>query len=147
MKIYKILENFYLGETLEYPDEEEGIPFGYTRKEPPELTESEQTKYVRWSGMEWEITDEEPPVPPLPPKVISKLGFINRLGDDDYVAILTASKTDVEIEAWINKFILVSNIDLNDTKTQEWIAKFVAKNLLTQEKADKILQDPLQPLE
>lgn len=147
MKIYRILENFYLGDILDFPDEEPGIPYGYTRKAPPENTDPDNLPHTKWNGLEWEHTSAPPPAIPEPPQVISKLEFLNRLGDDGYIALLTAAKTDVEVEAWINKFNLISNIDLNDAKTKEWVSKFVSKNLITQEKADGILGDPLQPSE
>ena len=149
MKIYQILQNFYLGETIEYPDNEEGIPFGYTRTAPTEVPEEflNTPHYIKWSGIDWTYTSVAPPSVPEPPKIISKLGFLNRLGDDAYIAMLTASKTDIELEAWINKFNLMTSIDLNDSKIQQWIAKFVSKNILTQENADKLIQDPLQPSE
>lgn len=139
MKIYQILQNFYLGEILEYPDEETGIPFGYTRKEPPELPES--GGYIKWNGIDWEINSEPPPSIPLPPKVVSKLEFLDLLSDDTYVNILTASKTDIVMEAWINKFNLISSIDLNESANRAWIKKLVDKNLLTQEQFDTIIQD------
>jgi hypothetical protein len=143
MKIYRILGNYYFGGEFEYPDEEDGIPLGFTRTAPPEQPETEETVYTRWNGVGWEHTSDPPPPEPVPPKFVSKLTFLDRLGDDEYVAILTASKTDVEIEAWINKFNLLSEIDLNDAKTAGWLTKFVSKNLITQEKADKVLNDPI----
>lgn len=141
MKMYKILDNFYFGGEFEHPDEEEGLPFGFTRTAPPEKTE--EGLYTKWNGLGWEQTSEPPPPEPILPKIVSKLTFLDRLGDDEYVAILTASKTDVEIEAWINKFNLLSEIDLNDAKTAGWLTKFVSKNLITQERADKVLHDPI----
>jgi hypothetical protein len=143
MKIYKIADNYYLDHVLEFPDSEDGIPYGYTRKAPPDLPETEGIEYyTKWNGAEWEHTQTPPPEPPPvvePPKIISKLDFLDRLGDDEYIAILTASKTDVQVEAWINKFNLSGDVNLSDTKTQSALAMLVSKSLITQEKADSLL--------
>lgn len=142
MKIYKIADNFYLEDTLEFPDSEDGIPYGYTRKAPPEKPETEGVEYyTKWNGSEWEYTETPPPSAPTVPvnPVISKLEFLNRLGDEGYIAILTASKTDVVVEAWINKFNISGNVDLSDTKTKDSLDMFVSKGLITQEKANTVL--------
>jgi hypothetical protein len=148
MRIHKILETMYYGGSIDYPENEHGIPYGYTRSPPPVEIPPENS-YLKWDGHEWNLTDVPPPVieVPIEPKIISKLGFLNRLGDDEYVAILAAAKTDVAIEAWINKFNLMGTIDLNDTKIQTTLSMFVTKNLLTQEQMDNILNDPLLPSE
>lgn len=142
MKIYKIADNFYLDHVLEFPDFEDGIPYGYTRKAPPEKPETEGVEYyTRWNGSEWEYTETPPPEPSLAAAnpIISKLQFLNRLGDDAYIAILTAAKTDVVVEAWINKFNLSGDVDLSDIKTKDALDMFVSKNLITQEKANSVL--------
>lgn len=142
MKIYKIADNFYLDHVLEFPDSEDGIPYGYTRKTPPEKPETEGVEYyTKWNGSEWEYVETPPPSPPpaVDNKIISKLEFLNRIGDDGYIAILAASKTDVVVEAWINKFNLSGDVDLNDTKTRDSLAMLVSKNLITQETADTVI--------
>ena len=147
MKIYRILENMYYGGSIDYPDEEHGIPYGYTRTQIPDLVL--ENIFIKWDGHGWILTDEPPPaiVEVEEPKIISKLGFLNRLGDDEYIAILTASKTDVAVEAWINKFNLMGNINLTDSKIQNGLSMFVEKGLVTQEKIDAILNEPILPLE
>lgn len=140
MKIYKINPNFYLGDVLEYPDDEDGIPYGYTRKAPPEKPESDNMLYAKWSGSDWYYIEEAPQEEtPVVSNIISKLEFLNRLGDDEYVAVLTASKSDVVVEAWLNKFNLMAVIDLSDTKIQNGLSMLVSKNLITQQKADSII--------
>lgn len=149
MRIHKVLDNLYYGGSIDFPDTEEGIPFGFTKSPLPEEPAPDNS-YVIWNGHEWQYTMEPPPAEPEPtpqPRIISKLGFINRLGDDPYIAILSAAKTDVAVEAWLNKFNLMFNVDLEDAKVQSSVAMFVAKNLLTQEQADHVLNDPLQPSE
>lgn len=56
MKIYQILPNQYLGEILEYPDSEPGIPIGYTRTS----IEVPEGLYAIWMGTFWQITENPP---------------------------------------------------------------------------------------
>jgi hypothetical protein len=163
MKIHKITNSMYYGGSIDYPDDEHGIPFGYTRsplpdaiiigetsESPPSESESEQSPaelFLKWNGYQWEYTTVPPPPEQPDPIIISKLGFLNRLGEDEYISILTASKTDVVVEAWINRFNLSSTLDLADSKLQNTLSKFVEKGLITQQKLNQILFDPLLPSE
>jgi hypothetical protein len=83
---------------------------------------------------------------PQPP-VISKLAFRFRLTDAEYVGILSAAKTDVEVMAWVETFNMVSQINLDDQRTKDGVENLVSKNLLTQERATEILTAPVQPNE
>jgi len=88
-----------------------------------------------------------PPVPPFiePPKIISKVAFRFRMTDAEYVGVLSAAKTDVEVAAWVETFNMVSQIDLDNQRTKDGVANLVSKNLLTQARADEILTAPVQP--
>lgn len=91
-----------------------------------------------------------PPPPPPPvilPNVITKVAFRFRLTDAEYVGILSAAKTDVEVAAWVETFNMVSSIDLDNQRTKDGVANLVSKNLLTQARADEILTAPVQPNE
>lgn len=83
--------------------------------------------------------------PPPPPNIITKIAMLTRFTDAEYVGILAASKTDIEVEAWKVKFDAASTISLDDSRTQSGVAMLVSKNLLTQARADAILTDPVQP--
>jgi hypothetical protein len=77
--------------------------------------------------------------PPDPPPVIrTRLEIINLL-DSDYVSIITASKTDVAVEVWLEKFRLTEIFDMSSSVAQSEIEFLVTKNLINQEKADLIL--------
>ena len=84
------------------------------------------------------------PVPPQPPPVITKVAFRFRLTDAEYVGILSAAKTDIEVAAWVETFNMVSSIDLDNQRTKNGVANLVSKNLLTQERATEILTAPVQ---
>ena len=84
---------------------------------------------------------EEPP--PLP-NIITKLAFRYRLTDQEYVGILTAAKTDVEIAAWVETFNMVSQVNLDDQRTKFGVANLFMKNLLSESRATEILTAPVQ---
>lgn len=75
MILYIIGSNGYLQGTLEYPDDPDniyGIPYGTTKRVPPELNEGE---YAIWNGAGWSVTNVIPPeiVPPKDvPQMITK---------------------------------------------------------------------------
>lgn len=84
-----------------------------------------------------------PVVPPLPP-VITKVAFISRFTPQEYVGVVGATKTDVEVQAWYDLFQAANVVDLSDQRTVAGVNSFVTKNLLTQARADAILTDPVQ---
>lgn len=100
-------------------------------------------------GRDWTYKDGvfSPPVGPVPvplPNVISKVAFRFRLTDAEYVGILSAAKTDVEVASWVETFNMVSSIDLDNQRTKDGVANLVSKNLLTQDRATEILTSPVR---
>ena len=89
---------------------------------------------------------QPPPVDTRPP-VITKVAFRFRLTDQEYVGILSAAKTDIEVAAWVETFNMVSSIDLSNQRTKDGVANLVTKNLLTQARATTILTAPVQESE
>lgn len=88
-----------------------------------------------------------PPIEPVPvplPNVISKAAFRFRLTDAEYIGILSAAKTDVEVASWVETFNMVSSIDLDNQRTKDGVANLVSKNLLTQDRATEILTSPVR---
>lgn len=68
MILYLIGNNGYYQGTREYPDDPDniyGIPYGTTKKAPPEL---EVGQYAVWAGSDWYTTYNLPPIskPPAP---------------------------------------------------------------------------------
>lgn len=94
----------------------------------------------------WVLVGPEPAPPPLPP-VITKVAMISRFTPEEYVGIVGATKTDVEVQAWYDLFQAASVVNLADKRTISGINAFVPKNLLTQARADAILTDPVQDSE
>lgn len=98
-------------------------------------------------GRDWTYKDgvfTPPPPPPPLPNIITKVAFRFRLTDAEYVGILSAAKTDVEVAAWVETFNMVSSIDLDNQRTKDGVANLVSKNLLTQARADEILTAPVK---
>jgi hypothetical protein len=87
--------------------------------------------------------EPEPYVEPI----VTKVAFRFRLTDAEYVGILAAAKTDVEVAAWVETFNMVSQIKLDDPRTISGVETLVDKELLTEEREQEILTNPVQPNE
>jgi hypothetical protein len=82
------------------------------------------------------------------PSIISKIALLNRMTDAEFIGIINLAKTDAEVELWKTRFDSVTTVDLNDgSRVVAGFPMLVAKGLLTQERATKILTDPVQPTE
>ncbi len=104
----------------------------------PEFVEAHYPGHYQLVGPE--------PAPPPPPCIITKVAMLtSRFTNAEFVGILTAAKTDPAIEAWKYVFDAASTIDLDAQNTRDGMALLVSKNLLTQARADAILNDPVQP--
>lgn len=84
------------------------------------------------------------PAPPPPPPIITKLAFRYRLTDAEYVGILAAAKTDVEVAAWVETFNMVAQVNLDDPRTASGLEMMVTKSLLTEARKTEILTAPVQ---
>lgn len=85
---------------------------------------------------------------PVGGRTITKVAMLTRmLKTAEFVAILTAAKTDPAIEAWKYVFDAATQVDLDSQNTKDGMALLVAKGLLTQARADAILTAPVQPEE
>ncbi len=84
-----------------------------------------------------------PPV--VLPSIITKLALLNRMTDAEFISIINAAKTDAEVELWKIRFDAATTIDLTDgSRVVAGFPMLVTKGLLTQERATKILTDPIQ---
>lgn len=88
-----------------------------------------------------------PPLPPPLPNVITKLAMIDRFTEAEYESVLTAAKSDVQVQGWLDRFVAANQINLDDPRTINGIDLLTSKNLLTQERATHILTDPVQNFE
>lgn len=79
--------------------------------------------------------------------IITKLAMISRFTTEEYIGIVSATKTDPAVQAWYDLFQVTSAVNLQDKRCKDGINSFVAKNLLTQARADEILNTPAAPSE
>jgi hypothetical protein len=95
----------------------------------------------------WVLVGPEPELIVPLPLIITKVAMISRFTPQEYVGIISATKTDVEVQAWYDLFQAASRVDLEDQRTVAGINSLVVKNLLTQARATEILTAPVQPEE
>ena len=86
-------------------------------------------------------------ITPILANIITRLAFLDRMTDAEFAGILTAAKTDADVEVWKTRFDVATSIDLDNDRTKAGFDMLVTKGLLTQERATKILTDPIQPNE
>ena len=79
--------------------------------------------------------------------IITKIEFRFRLTDAEYVGILSAAKTDVEVQAWVETFNMVTQVNLDDPRTATGLEMMVTKGLLTEERKTEILTAPVENTE
>ena len=83
-----------------------------------------------WEGMDFDAYDHiaQPSTTPLPDPIyvsrrMSKLEFIDRLGNPAYLAILAMAKVNIEVEAFVKRFEMTTpdpdgtSVDLSDPRT------------------------------
>lgn len=91
-------------------------------------------------GPGYKYIDGEFSPPDPPPVIINRLEYINKLGNS-YSTIVTASKTDVEVEIWLEKFRLTDFFDMSNSVVVSDVQFLVTKNLITQNKANTIISN------
>jgi hypothetical protein len=101
-------------------------------------------------GPRWSYDGENfapPPPPPPLPNIITKLAMIDRFTEAEYEGVLTAAKTDVQVQGWLDRFAAANQINLDNDRTISGIDLLVSKDLLTEERGQEILTNPVQPNE
>jgi hypothetical protein len=81
------------------------------------------------------------------PSIITKIAMITRFLDAEYTGILAASKNDIEVQGWLDRFYAANSIDLGDNRTIDGINMMVSKGLLLPDRATEILTAPVKPEE
>jgi hypothetical protein len=98
-------------------------------------------------GPGWTYSDgafsPPPPVVDSRPPIITKLAFRFRLTDQEYIGILAAAKTEIAVQAWLETFNMVTQINLADARTVAGVQQLAALDLLTDERAATILTAPV----
>lgn len=89
-------------------------------------------------GPEYKYIDGQFIEPDPPPVILNKIQMIEALGSN-YVSIVAAAKTDVEMEVWLEKFRLKESFNLSEDSTKTELQFLVTKNIMTQEELNAIL--------
>jgi hypothetical protein len=82
----------------------------------------------------------------LPP-IVTRLAFRFRLTDQEYIGILSAAKTDIEVASWVETFNMVSRVNLEDPRTVAGLDMMVSKSLLADQRKTEILTTPVKESE
>ena len=72
-------------------------------------------------------------------RLISKLDYMNRFTDPELVAIYTAAKTNINVEIWLEKFKLATEINLDDPRTSSGLQALETAGLIAPGRAMEIL--------
>lgn len=86
----------------------------------------------------------------IPPKniirtaIITRLAMMLRFTENEYMAALTASKTDIEIEMWMDYLSASVTIDLVNPRVKRGVNALLAKGIITPERANEILSLVIQ---
>jgi len=70
---------------------------------------------------------------------ISKLDYMSRFTDTELATIYTMAKQVVQVEIWLEKFKLATDVDLADTRTKDGLLALEAAGLLAAGRAKEIL--------
>jgi hypothetical protein len=82
-------------------------------------------------GTLYEVLGDVPSIAPPPSTEFTHTEILNAFTDDELKAILTAAKTDVEVELFLFKFNRARFIDAEDPSFKAGIAKLKAASLIT----------------
>lgn len=80
-----------------------------------------------------------PPYVEPAPSTISKLEYMGRFTDAELAGIYTAAKSVVQIEIWLEKFKLATDINLADPRTIDGVQSLEAAGLIGVGRAAEIL--------
>lgn len=120
MIIYKIDQaNGYYAGTMEVPDDPDdiyGIPYGTTKKAPPD------SLYAIWNGSGWDETTIPPPEPKFPEPLIKIDAFYDRFGSVKYDIIFS---NDPEVQSYIQETRTLPYINLNDPRLSEGVDRLL----------------------
>jgi len=94
---------------------------------------------VAWVMVPYSIPVEATPIEPPGPRILTKLEYMNRFTDAELAGIYTAAKTTVQVEIWLDKFKLASEINLDDPYTVGGLQAMEAAGLIDTGRSMEIL--------
>ncbi len=87
-------------------------------------------------GFEW--ADAPPPEPAQPKRLLTHLEYMNRFTDEELEGIYGADSNPA-VKVWIKKFEASSEVNLDDQRTIDGLAKMVTAGLLAANRPVEIL--------
>ncbi len=125
------------------------VPIHGSSSVPPPLEVPEGSK-ANYIGNGWEILPYvEPttvtvipynPPPTFPGRVLTKLQYMNRFTSVELANIYSAAKSVIQVEIWLEKFKLATEINLDDPTILEGLLAMEAAGLLEVGRANEIIQ-------
>jgi hypothetical protein len=109
-----------------------------------ELSEYDPEPKVGW---EWDGAKLFDPEGAGPSRKITKLGLRQRLTFSELMALTTASKTIVAVEALMGNLTVATYVDLNRADTVGAMNLLVSLGLISAERGQQILNNPIQDQE
>lgn len=91
-----------------------------------------------WVSSDGNITFEPPP-PPAGPRILTHLQYMNRFTMTELRNIYTAAKSVVDVEIWLDKFKMATDVNLDDPVTIAGLQAMEEANLLEPGRAATIL--------
>jgi hypothetical protein len=102
------------------------------------VTGDDPALWARWDGTAFVGDGYVPPLATATFKV-SRQAFMDRIGDDAVAAILTLARTNAQVEAWVLRYQIVSDVDLRDPRTIGGIDALIAAGLIPSNRRAGIL--------
>lgn len=111
-----------------------------------EIAPAQESQDWNWNGIAWvyvpNVQTQSTVAPaPLPVAItkLTKLEYMNRFTDTELAGIYTAAKVSIDVEVWLEKFKLATEIDLTDERTIAGLRTLEAAGLLVEGRAAEIL--------
>lgn len=84
------------------------------------------------------IPDDPVPIDPAT-RILTKLEYMDKFTDAELAGIYTAAKTVVQVEIWLEKFKLATDVNLDDPRTLTGLQAMEAGGLLADGRAAEIV--------
>ena len=91
----------------------------------------------RYKNGEW--LEPSPPAPKPQSRILTRLEYMNQFTDAELAAIYTAAKSVVEIEIWLEKFKVTTEVDIDDPRTVSGVQALEGAGLIAAGRAQEIL--------
>lgn len=106
--------------------------------EVPDGTGQNDTLNQDGTWTKWIAPPEPEPLPPPAVRILTKLEYMDRFTDLELAGIYTAAKNVVQVEIWLEKFKLATEVNLDDPRTLSGLQAMESAGLLEVGRASEI---------